>query len=753
LSGAEPKVTIDLARGLGLTADEYDRIIRQLGREPSYTELGLFSALWSEHCAYKHSKVFLRRLPQSGPHVLQGPGENAGAVDIGEGWAVVFKVESHNHPSFIEPFQGAATGVGGILRDIFTMGARPIALLDSLRFGEPSDPRTRRLIEGVVSGISWYGNCFGCPTVGGEIAFAPEYAGNPLVNVMCVGLVRADRIFRARAEGPGNPVFYVGNKTGRDGIHGATMASATFDEHAEERRPTVQVGDPFTEKLLLEACLEAMATGAVLGIQDMGAAGLACCTSEMPARGGTGMDIELTAVPQREEGMTPYELLLSESQERMLLVGARGREEELRRVFAKWELDAVRIGEVTAGRELVVRHGRDEVARVPIEALAQAPVYDRPFAPPAWLAERHAFEPASVPPPEDHGEALVALMASPTIASKAWAYRQYDQQVGLNTLVLPGSDASVLRIKGTRRAIAVAIDGNGRHVFLDPRRGAAMAVCEAARNVSCAGGRPLGVTDCLNFGSPERPEILWQLAEAVEGIAQACRALDLPVVGGNVSLYNETVRPAESTTSADPSDARAILPTPIVGVVGLLEDAALLATQWFKADEHRVALLGPEDVSLGGSEYLWTRHGRVAGRPAPLDLEVERRVQVAVRSAIGAGLVASAHDCAEGGVAAALAESCVTGPAPLGCAAALDMGARSDHVLFGEGPSRVVVSVPPERAREFEALMAESAIPWRWIGTTGGARLRLRVGTQTVVDVGLDRIEHAWRNGFERHVA
>ncbi|HET7340858.1 MAG TPA: phosphoribosylformylglycinamidine synthase subunit PurL [Methylomirabilota bacterium] len=740
MAEAEPKVTLDLARGLGLTAEEYDRIIRRLSREPSYTELGLFSALWSEHCAYKHSKVFLGRLPQQGARVLQGPGENAGALDIGDGWAVVFKIESHNHPSFIEPFQGAATGVGGILRDIFTMGARPIAILDSLRFGDPADPRTRRLIEGVVSGISWYGNCFGCPTVGGEIAFAPEYAGNPLVNVMCVGLVRADHIFRARAEGPGNPVFYVGNKTGRDGIHGATMASATFDEKAEERRPTVQVGDPFTEKLLLEACLEAMATGAVVGIQDMGAAGLACCTSEMPARSGTGLTVELTAVPQREEGMTPYELLLSESQERMLLVGARGREEALRAVFAKWELDAVKIGEVTAGSELVVHHGGEEVARVPVDALADAPRYEKPYVPPADLAARQAFDPLTLPEPADHGEALVELMGSPTLASKEWAYRQYDQQVGVNTLVLPGSDASVLRVKGTRRAIAVAVDGNGRQVSVDPRRGAAMAVCEAARNVSCAGGLPLGVTDCLNFGSPERPEILWQLAEAVDGIAQACRALDLPVVGGNVSLYNETL-------------GRAILPTPVVGVVGLLEDAGLLATQWFKAAGQRIALLGPDAVSLGGSEYLWLRHGRVAGALAPLDLELERRVQAAVRAAIGAGLATAAHDCSEGGVAVALAEACVTGRAPIGCEATLAGAARNDLALFGEGPSRVVVSVDAARQRAFEALMAESAIPWRWIGTTGGDRLRLRVGAARVVDVGLDRIEHAWRNGFERHVA
>jgi phosphoribosylformylglycinamidine synthase subunit PurL len=743
LTGAEPKVTLDLARGLGLTADEYDRIIRRLGREPSYTELGLFSALWSEHCAYKHSRVFLGRLPTTAPHLLQGPGENAGAIDIGDGWAVVFKIESHNHPSFIEPFQGAATGVGGILRDIFTMGARPIAILDSLRFGDPTDARTRHLIHGVVSGISWYGNCFGCPTVGGEIAFAPEYAGNPLVNVMCVGLVRADQIFRARAEGIGNPVFYVGNKTGRDGIHGATMASATFDEKAEERRPTVQVGDPFTEKLLLEACLEVMRTGAVVGIQDMGAAGLACCTSEMPARSGTGIDVELSRVPQRETGMSPYEILLSESQERMLLVAARGREEEVRRVFARWELDAVQIGHVTAGADVVARLNGEAVARVPVDLLADAPTYAKPTAPAADLAERLAFDPLSLPAPTDLGEALITLLASPTVASKEWAYRQYDQQVGINTLVLPGSDAAVLRVKGTRRAIAVSTDGNARLVLLDPRRGAAMAVCEAARNVACSGGRPLGVTDCMNFGSPERPEVLWQFAEAIEGIAEACRALEVPVVGGNVSFYNETL-------------GNAILPTPVIGVVGVLDDASRHATQTFRAAGHRVALLGADAVSLGGSEYLWTLHGRLAGTPAPLDLELERRVQAAVTAVVSAGLVASAHDCSEGGVAVALAEACMSGPegtAGVGCEVALDGTGRADVVLFGEGPSRVLVSVEPGRVREFEALMAESAIPWRWTGTTGGDRLTVRIAGRRVVDVAVDRMGRAWRSGFERHMA
>jgi phosphoribosylformylglycinamidine synthase subunit PurL len=740
LTGAEPKVTLGLALEAGLTAEEYDRILSRLRREPTYAELGLFSALWSEHCAYKHSRVFLSRLPQTGSHVLQGPGENAGAIDIGDGWAVVFKIESHNHPSFIEPFQGAATGVGGILRDIFTMGARPIAILDSLRFGELDDSKVQELVNGVVSGISWYGNCFGCPTVGGEIAFAPEYTGNPLVNVMCVGLVRADQIFRARAEGPGNPVFYVGNKTGRDGIHGATMASATFDEHAEARRPTVQVGDPFTEKLLLEACLEVMRTGAVVGIQDMGAAGLACCTSEMPARSGTGMDVELSRVPQRETGMTPYEILLSESQERMLLVAARGREEEVRRVFSKWELDAVEIGTVTEGAELTARLKGEVVARVPVDLLAESPKYRKPTAEPSWLAERRAFDPLSLPEPADYSAALAELLASPTIASKEWAFRQYDQQVGINTLVLPGSDAAVLRVKGTRRALAVSTDGNGRHVFLDPRQGAAMAVCEAARNVSCSGGEPRGVTDCLNFGSPERPEILWQFAEAIEGIAAACRALDLPVVGGNVSFYNET-------------SGRAILPTPVIGVVGVLDDAGRRATQWFKGAGHRVALLGPDTVSLGGSEYLWARAQRLAGALAPLDLETERRVQGAVRAAVSAGLVTAAHDCSEGGVAVALAEGCITGRELVGCEAALPAGARADLILFGEGPSRVVVTVDAARAREFEALMAESAIRWRWIGTTGGERLEIRIGTETLVDVPTRQLEQAWRTGFERHVA
>jgi phosphoribosylformylglycinamidine synthase subunit PurL len=740
VTAGEPKVALDLALGHGLTSEEYDRIIRRLGREPTFTELGLFSSLWSEHCAYKHSRVFLRDLPTQGAHVLEGPGENAGIVDLGGGLALAFKVESHNHPSFIEPFQGAATGVGGILRDIFTMGARPVAILDSLRFGNLEDPRTRRLLEGVVSGISWYGNCFGVPNLGGEVAFAPEYAGNPLVNAMAVGLVDRDRIVRARAHGVGNPVFYVGAKTGRDGIHGATMASATFDARAEERRPTVQVGDPFTEKLLLEACIEAMATGAVVGIQDMGAAGLACACSEMPARAGTGMEVELSHVPQREAGMTPYEIMLSESQERMLLVAAKGREPEIRSVFAKWELDAVKIGTVTGDGILRVRsHGRI-VAEVPVKALAdEAPIYEKPTVRPEWQDELEAFDPLCLGSTRSAEAELLALLASPGVASKEWVYRQYDQQVGVNSLVLPGSDAGVIRIKGTRKAVALTTDCNARFVYINPRLGAAMAVAEAARNLSVTGARPLGLTDCLNFGSPERPEILWQFREAVAGIAEACRALSIPVVGGNVSFYNETL-------------GQAILPTPVIGMAGLLDDAEARATQWFETAGDRVALLGPDAVSLGGSEYLWVMHRRAAGALAPLDLGMERAVQEACRAAIGAGLVRSAHDSAEGGLAVTLAEACVSGPRPVGAEIELAGEAPVPVTLFGEGPSRIVLSVPAHAERHFERLMGEFTVPWRWMGRVGGDRLVIRTGGAPVISVSLQESAQAWRSGFERYV-
>ncbi len=735
---AGPKVSPELALAHGLTGDEYDRIVRLLSRDPTYPELGLFSALWSEHCSYKSSRAFLRRLPTEAPHVLQGPGENAGIVDLGDGLALAMKIESHNHPSFIEPFQGAATGVGGILRDIFTMGARPFALLDSLRFGTPDDRLSRYLLGGVVSGISHYGNCFGCPTVGGEVAFAPEYARNPLVNVLCLGLVPRNQIFRARADGVGNTFLYVGARTGRDGIHGATMASEAFDETSEERRPTVQVGDPFAEKLLLEACLEAMATGAVVGIQDMGAAGLACSASEMPARAGTGAEIDLDRVPQREPDMSPYEILLSESQERMLLVVERGREEEVRRIFAKWELDAVPIGLVTGDGLLRVRARGEVVAEVPVCALTdEAPVYERPRARPYWLDREAGFDPLGLAAPSDGSAVLLRLLAAPTIASKATIWRQYDHMVGINTVVPPGSDAAVLRVKGTRRAVAVATDGNGRYGYLDPFAGGALAVAEAARNVVCAGGRPLAVTDCLNFGSPERPEIMWQFAQAVEGIAAACRALALPVVGGNVSFYNET-------------RGRAILPTPIIGVVGMLEDAERRMTQWFKVPGDVVILLGEPAGGLGGSEYLATLHGRVSGALAPLDLDRERAVQAACLAAIEAGCVRSAHDCAEGGLAVALAECCVTGPRAVGAAVALDGGDRWDVLLFGEGPSRIVVSVPPSEHTRFAQIVREWAVPMSVLGHVGDDRLTIRVAGTLRVALGLEAMAEAFNGGLAR---
>jgi phosphoribosylformylglycinamidine synthase len=739
-------VTPELASAHGLTRDEYDRIVRLLGREPTYPELGLFSALWSEHCSYKSSRIHLRRLPTRAAHVLQGPGENAGVVDLGDGLALALKIESHNHPSFIEPFQGAATGVGGILRDIFTMGARPIALLDSLRFGPPEDATSRYGLGGVVAGIAHYGNCFGCPTVGGEVAFAPEYARNPLVNVLCLGLVARDRIFRARADGVGNTFVYVGAKTGRDGIHGATMASEAFDETSAERRPTVQVGDPFTEKLLLEACLAAMATGAVVGIQDMGAAGLACSASEMPARAGTGAEIELARVPQREAAMTPYEILLSESQERMLLVVERGREAEVERVFARWELDAVPIGQVTDDGVLRVRMHGEVVAEVPVRALTEeAPVYDRPRARPDWLDAAAAFDPAGEPDLVDGvdgaegSEWLLRLLAAPTIASKAPVWRQYDHMVGINTLVLPGSDAAVLRIKGTGKAVAVATDGNGRYGYLDPWQGGALAVAEAARNVVCAGGRPLAMTDCLNFGSPERPEIMWQFAEAVDGIAEACRVLGIPVVGGNVSFYNETL-------------GQAILPTPIIGVAGLLEHADCRTTQWFKEPGDLVVLLGDPGASLGGSEYLAQRTGRVAGPLARIDLERERAVQAACLAAIEAGCVRSAHDAAEGGLAVALAEACITGPRHLGADLALDPAPRLDALLFGEAPSRIVCSVEPAQWPRFERIVREWAVPVTVLGRVGGDRLVIRAGDRTAVALGVDALAEAFYSTMERLV-
>jgi phosphoribosylformylglycinamidine synthase len=724
----------------GLKPDEYDRIIELLGREPNLLELGLFSVMWSEHCSYKSSRVHLKTLPTTGPRVVQGPGENAGAVDIGDGMCAVFKIESHNHPSFIEPYQGAATGVGGIIRDIFTMGARPIALLNALRFGSLETPLARRIFEGVVAGIGGYGNSIGIPTIAGEIYFDARYAANPLVNVLCLGLARSDEIIKGAAKGEGNPVFYVGAKTGRDGIHGATMASAEFDEKSADKRPAVQVGDPFMEKLLMEACLEVMRTGAVVGIQDMGAAGLTCATSEMSSRGGTGMDVEVTRVPQRETGMVPYEIMLSESQERMLLVVEAGREQEVQDVFEKWDLHAERIGTVTnTGRVRLFEHGT-LVADVPARALTdEGPVYRRPMSEPSWQRRVQHLDLQRLAP-VDPVAAFNALISSPVIASKRWAYRQYDHTVGTNTVAAPGASAGVVRVKGTNRALAVSVDCNGRFCYLDPYRGAMLAVAESARNVACAGGEPIGATNNLNFGNPERPEIMWQLAEAIRGIGDACRFLNIPVTGGNVSLYNET-------------EGEAIYPTPVLGIVGLLEDASKTPTRRFRSSGARVVLLGENRGELGGSEYLARLHDTVAGPPPELDLAREQALQRVVVGAIRQGLLESAHDCSEGGLAIALAECCfdttfgVT--ADIAGVAEVHDTFRVNATLFGESASRIVVSVREERLQELFALARESNVPMTVLGSTGGSRITLKVDGSVTIDVSTGAAEHAWTTAIE----
>ena len=730
----------------GLKPDEYERIVRALGRQPSLTELGIFSVMWSEHCSYKSSRMHLRKLPTHGPRVLQGPGENAGAVDIGDGLAAVFKIESHNHPSFIEPYQGAATGVGGIIRDIFTMGARPIALMNSLRFGEmdgPEGARTRRTVEGVVAGIAGYGNSIGIPTVGGEIAFDDRYAGNPLVNVFCLGIARADALVLGSASGSGNPVYYVGSKTGRDGIHGATMASAEFDDKSAEKRPAVQVGDPFMEKLLLEACLELMQTDALIGVQDMGAAGLTCSTCEMGSRGGAGIEIDVMHVPQRETGMTAYEIMLSESQERMLLCVKKGHEAEVERVFEKWDLHAAHIGYVTNDGIMRVRDHGTVVAEIPNTALVdEAPVYDRPTARPAYLDAVQAFDPSSLRATRDVRASFLALLGSPTVASKRWVYRQYDHMVRTNTIVLPGMGAGVVRIKGTTRALALSVDGNGRYCYLDPRRGAMLAVAEAARNVACAGGTPIGATNCLNFGNPERPETMWQLVEAIEGIAEACRALDVPITGGNVSLYNET-------------NGEAIYPTPIIGVVGVLDDASRVVARPFRESGDDIVLLGESFGELGGSEYLKTVHGLVKGVPPRLDLARERALIGLLTRAAAAGLLHSAHDCSDGGVAVTLAE-CAFDGAGIGLDVNLPAaaGLTSDPViptLFGESASRVVISVRPDRLATLMQMAAEAEVPAERIGRTGGAAVRIAVAGAAALECGVAEAHLEWTGSIERH--
>jgi phosphoribosylformylglycinamidine synthase len=713
-----------------------------LGREPTYTELGIFSVMWSEHCSYKSSRVHLKTLPTTGKRVLQGPGENAGAVDIGDGLAAIFKIESHNHPSFIEPYQGAATGVGGIIRDIFTMGARPIALLNSLRFGPLESPLVRRTFAGVVAGIAGYGNSIGIPTVGGEIGFDETYTGNPLVNVFCLGISKADEIIRASASGAGNAIYYVGAKTGRDGIHGATMASAEFDETSAEKRPAVQVGDPFMEKLLLEACLEVMRTDALVGIQDMGAAGLTSSSCEMAARGGAGVEIDVSLVPQRETGMNAYEIMLSESQERMLLVVKQGREQEVERVFEKWDLHASRIGEVTTdGRVRVKDHGT-VVAEIPATALTdEAPRYRRPMAEPGYLKDATALSMKDLGQPAPAVQVFKRLLASPTVASKRWVYRQYDHMVRTNTIVMPGMGAGVVRIKGTSRALALSTDCNSRFVYLDPYHGAQLAVAEACRNVACAGGVPIGATNCLNFGNPERPDIMWQFARAVEGMGDACRALDVPITGGNVSLYNET-------------DGNAVLPTPVLGVVGLIENADHVVRRAFRRADDVIVLLGDSRAELGGSEYLKTMHGLVKGTPPALDLKREAALQRVLVNGAAAGLIQSAHDCAEGGLAITVAECCFD----TGFGAVVDLNSVPADVdafeavttLFSESASRVVVSVAAAQVGDLLTLASQEGVAATRIGLVGGPTIRFAIDGMAVVEVPVEEAEHIWATALDQ---
>ena len=704
-----------------ITNDELAAIERHLGRTPTFTELGVFSVMWSEHCSYKSSRVHLKKFPTTGPRVIQGPGENAGVVDIGEGLAAVFKMESHNHPSFIEPYQGAATGVGGILRDIFTMGARPVASLNSLRFGDPSHPKTPFLVSGVVAGIAGYGNAIGVPTVGGEVYFDPSYNGNILVNVFNLGVVEQDKIFLGRAAGPGNLVVYVGSRTGRDGIHGATMASGTFEEDSESKRPTVQVGDPFTEKRLLEACLELFRAGCLVGIQDMGAAGLTSSSVEMAGRAGTGLLLHLDRIPMRETGMTPYEILLSESQERMLVVIEPRDEAELKDIFDKWDLEATVVGNVTeSGHWVATWHG-EVVADIPVDALTDAaPVYRRPYAPPADLSTwQHLPE---VPAPPSGGEILRKLVGSPTIASKRWIAEQYDSMVRTDTVAGFGSDAAVIRVKGTKKGLAMTVDCNSSLCQLDPRRGAGHAVAESVRNLACVGAEPIGLTDCLNFGSPERPEIMWQFVEAIEGLADACRALEVPVISGNVSLYNET-------------EGTAIQPTPTVAVVGLLEDVTRTCTPTFKGEGHLIALLGEVGQEVGGSEYLKEVFGIRRGRPPAVDFGRERAVAGACRELVREGLLRSAHDCAEGGLAVALLESCFGGEQHKPVGARIDgLGLeptpqpgrpRWDFALFGESAGRIVVSFEEADREKVRAVAERFGAPFSILGVTGGDRLEI----------------------------
>jgi phosphoribosylformylglycinamidine synthase II len=759
----EIKVTPAIAAEHGVTAEEYARIQKILGRDPNITELGIFSVMWSEHCSYKSSKVHLKRLPTRGKLVVQGPGENAGVVDIGDGLVAAFKIESHNHPSYVEPFQGATTGVGGILRDIFTMGARPIAILDSLRFGEivaskqtneEEAAKNRRILDGVIRGVAHYGNCFGVPTVGGEVVFEPCYSQNPLVNALALGIARKEDLFFAKAKGTGNPVIYVGAKTGRDGIHGASLlASAEFTEKSQQKRPNVQVGDPFVEKLLLEACLEAMNTGAIIAIQDMGAAGLTCSTCEMASRGGTGIEIDLAKVPQRETGMSPYEIMLSESQERMLLVADKGREREVLDVFTKWGLDATVVGEVKDGGLLVVKDHGKVVAEIPAHPLAEeGPVYHRPITrpQPRHETEKDWFQFAA------EGTDLTGnfkeLLASPTIASKRWITEQYDTMVRTNTLAGPGaSDAAVVRVKETNRALALATDGNGRWSYLNPKLGAMHAVAEAARNVAASGARPIAATNCLNFGSPEKPEVMWQFSEAIDGLGEACITLNTPITGGNVSFYNETLR-------------RSIYPTPTIGILGILEDASKVLKIAFRSEGDAIVLLEEETCYNGfpvhpiprndqqefsSSEYSKALSGIVAGEPPVIDLRAEGRLIDLLVALADKRAVRSAHDLSDGGLVVSLAESCFAAKG-LGAEVALGEDLPAEYALFGERGARAIVSVSPDELSELDQTALQFGVRARQIGkVTRDNVLRIQYKGRTVISASIESLQDVWANSLE----
>ncbi|MFQ5869194.1 MAG: phosphoribosylformylglycinamidine synthase subunit PurL [Candidatus Zixiibacteriota bacterium] len=728
----EPKVTEEMALAHGLSREEYERIREILGRTLTFTELGIYSVMWSEHCSYKNSIALLKTLPRESPHLLAKAGEeNAGAMDIGDGLAVVFKIESHNHPSAVEPYQGAATGIGGILRDIFTMGARPIACLDPLHFGELRNPRVRYLFDGVVRGIGDYGNCFGVPTVGGEVYFEKNYTGNPIVNCMAVGLARHEDLISATAKGKGNAVLIVGASTGRDGIHGATFASEELSEKSESRRPSVQIGDPFMEKLLLEATLEIIGERLVVGIQDMGAAGITCSTSEMSARGESGMEIELSKVPVRETKMTPYEIMLSESQERMLVVAKKGKVKEIQRIFKKWGLHSAIIGKVTDDGLLRVKNGGRVVAEVPAVSLALGggtPVYTRERKRPAHLSKHWRFDPNSLPPPKDLGETLLKLLCSPNIASKAWVYEQYDTMVRTGTVVGPGSDAAVIRIRKTKKGLAFSTDCNGRYCYLNPKEGAKIAVAEAARNLVCSGAKPLGVTNCLNFGNPYKPEMFWTFAECVAGMGEACRAFKTPITGGNVSFYNE-----------DPE--RAVYPTPVIGMVGLIENVNHVTTQYFKNRGDLIFLVGENTPEVGGSEYLKSIHNKIVGQIPGIDLDFELKVQEFCLAAIREGLVVSAHDTSEGGLAVALAECCIASPKKnLGAVIRLKDQMRPDFLLFGESQSRIILSARQKNADRLKRLAKRFQVPLKKIGTVGGKALKI----DSLLALDLDSLKRAY---------